>query len=189
MEVRRSLVFHVQPSARRLLLVCGSALLGLVLALLVTVLWMSPTAVAAPVFNGDFEAGEAGWTRWVAPWSSSVEWGTTGGTGNLTVTVSGNFGWFQRVEVVPGEGYTLVGQWAGDVSSSGWAEIVLFDCTAGMSDADIIDRIDIGQPQDLVAKKDAWGLNPPPVWDWEPIALSPQPDGRGLDWPRPRARG
>jgi uncharacterized repeat protein (TIGR01451 family) len=181
MEVRRLLVFHVQPSARRLFLVCGSALLGLVLALLVTVLGVGPTAVAAPVFNGDFEAGEAGWMRWAAPGSTGVEWNASGGTGNLTVTASGDFGWFQRVAVVPGEGYTLVGEWAGDVSNNSWAEILLFDCTEGMSDADIIARIDIGHAQDVIVRKDAGILNPPPVWDWEPIAQSPHPDGPGLD--------
>ena len=181
MRIRGLLAFRLRRSGRKLCLLLVPAVLGLALALLVAGMGSIPMVVAAPVLNGDFEAGEAGWTRWAAPWSTGVEWGATGGTGNLTVTASGNFGWFQRVAVVPGEGYTLVGQWAGDVSSSGWAEIVLFDCTEGMSDADIIARIDTGQVQDVIAKKDAWGLNPPPVWDWEPIAQSPHPDGRGLD--------
>jgi hypothetical protein len=171
MRVRNLLVLPLRPSVKKLTVVSSPVLVGLMLALLMAALGVVPMAVAAPVFNGDFESGEAGWTRW---WSwGTGGWDASGGTGNLTAIASGNFGWYQRVSVVPNVPYTLVGEWAGDVGTSGWAEIVMFDCTEGMSDGDVVAQIDgASLMDDIVVKKDSWGLNLPTAWPWEDIAFS-----------------
>ncbi len=124
---------------------------------IVLVLGLVSSARANLVVNGDWSTGdETGWTRWRAPW-----------------------GWFQRIPVsVPGP-YTVSADWAGDIDGLGWAEVMLFSCTDGLSNDDVIARIDVGNFEDIAFKKDSWGMNPPTAWDWEPASLSPHPQGNG----------
>ncbi len=140
----------------------------------------------AGVINGDFSTGdETGWTRWKAPWGGSENWGIGAGgatppTGDLWGG-GGNssFGWFQRIPAIPSEVYHVDADWAGDIGGTGWAEIMLFSCTAGMSNADVIVRIDTGNAADIAYKKDSWGMNPPTAWNWQKASLSPHPGGNG----------
>lgn len=154
---------------------------------LVAVLFL--LAVVAPasagLVNGDFGTGtEAGWSRWRAPWGSTENWlvdpangvpppcGTLfGGGGN------GSFGWFQRIKVIPSEVFQLDADWTGNIGGAGWAEMMFFSCTSGMSDQDVITRIDTGNAADIAFKKDSWGMNPPTQWGWQPASLSPHPGG------------
>jgi hypothetical protein len=160
--------------------------LRLALATLMAMVGVSLVVVAASFVNGDFSTGdETGWMHWLAPWGLG-NWSITSsgptppeGTLFLGSGQTGNFGWFQRVPAVVSETYTLSGLWAGDIGDSGWAEVMFFSGTAGLSDADVIARIDAGNPADIAFKKDSWGMNPPTAWDWEPMALSPHPDGNG----------
>lgn len=142
-------------------------------------------ALAAPVVNGDFSAGESGWTRWSAPWGTGT-WaitnaGPTPPEGTLT-TKYGSFGWYQRVPVQVSEIYTLVGTWKGDVSNQGWAEVGYIMCTEGMTDSQIVSVIDAGAASITAAKKDGWGMNPPATWNWESIQLSPRPGGAPFEF-------
>ena len=140
------------------------------------VLALAAPVLGAPVVNGDFETGdETGWTRWRAPWGNSEVWsvgpgGNPGMAGTNSNSGYSSHGWYQRVPVIPSEIYTLVGDWTGDVSAPGWAELGVIICTEGMTDGDIVSAIDGGQG--VVAKKDGWGLNPPDVWGWESITNS-----------------
>ena len=149
------------------------------LGVLLVMLGLALPVLAAPVLNGDFSSGETGWTRWSSPWSGPCTWDTTGGTGNLSTSM-GNFGWYQRVTVVPSQEYTLVGSWTGNVGAAGWTEIMVLDCTEALSDAEVVTRIDTGMAADIAVKKDSWGMNPPTAWAWEPVELSPMPGGHAL---------
>ena len=144
------------------------ALLG-ALALMVS----ATTVFALPVVNGDFDdpVSENGWTRWRAPWGTNEVWSDPPGpsAGRLELSGNGSFGWYQRMEVIPSEIYTLVGEWQGDIGSAGWAEIMVFTSTEGMSEQDIVSRIDSGAAADIAIKKDSWGLNPPTVWGWDDV--------------------
>lgn len=141
-------------------------------------------ALAAPVLNGDFSGGETGWTRWSSPWGGPCTWDASGGTGNLSTSM-GNFGWYQRVTVVPSQEYTLVGSWTGNIGTAGWTEVMILDCTEALSDVDVVTRIDTGNASDIAAKKDSWGLNPPTTWAWESIALSPMIGGHSFTFQTP----
>ena len=167
---------------RKIAILCSLALL-----------MFATTAIAESIVNGDFGTGdETGWTRWRAPWGSGEQWsvGPCVGPCNPTgcdppceepmgvLALASNdpgpagtssFGWYQRIPVIPSEIWYLSGCWCGDVSPNGWAEVMLFTSTEGMSDDDIINRIDTGGADDIAAKKDGWGLNPPDVWDCDEI--------------------
>ena len=149
---------------RKIALLCA-------LALMVS----ASTVFALPVVNGDFENGENGWTRWAAPWGGPNNWDASAGVGHLD-TGAGSFGWYQRVPVIPSEIYTLVGEWQGDVSAPGWAEIGVIVSTEGMSDSEVVGVIDGPAGSHVLAKKDGWGLNPPAAWDWDSIANAPYED-------------
>lgn len=94
--------------------------------------------------------------------------------GTFTASIdNGSGGVYWRLPAEASEVVSVEGQWTGDVGGAGWAEIITFTCTEGMSDTDIINRLDAGNAGDIVIKKDSWGLNTPPnAWGWEDIALS-----------------
>jgi hypothetical protein len=138
--------------------------------------------IAVPAFgqnlliNGDWGTGdETGWTRWGSPWGSVQSWdvtynGPTPPEGTASVS-SGSIGWYQVVPAASPGLFSVSADWAGSLNS-GWAEIMLFEVTAGTSEEDIVSRIDMGNASDILYKKDSWGLNPPDTWDWEPAELS-----------------
>ena len=156
----------------------------LLLAALMVVIGSS--AFAGALINGDFSAGETGWTRWSAPWSNGISWGvTTGGPtppeGTLSIAqgAQGSFGWYQTFNCPVGY-YAIVNTlWKGDIGSAGWAEIMLFSVAPGTPAAAIVNKIDTGAAADIAFKKDSWGLNPPTAWSWQPAGLSPLPSGNG----------
>ena len=131
------------------------------------------TVFALPLVNGDFDdpVSENGWTRWRAPWGTNEVWSDPAGpsSGDLGLSGNGSFGWWQRVPVIPSEIYTLQGEWAGDVGGAGWAEVMVFTSTEGLTDSDIASRVDTGAAADIAIKKDSWGLNPPTAWGWEDV--------------------
>jgi hypothetical protein len=165
----------------------------MVLVSLLAMMAFATTASANLIINGDFGTGdETGWTRWRAPWGINENWsvGPCPGPCNpegcdppceepfgvLTLAPAAawsSFGWFQRIQVQAGQIYELSGCWCGDVSPLGWAEVMAFSCTEGVSDDDVISRIDTGNGADIAAKKDGWGLNPPDVWDCDEIGDAP----------------
>jgi hypothetical protein len=146
-------------------------------------LLLVPVAQANLLTNGDFDdpVSENGWTRWRAPWGSGENWSDPAGpsSGDLLFTNAGqgSFGWFQRVAAIPSQIYTITGDWAGNIGGAGWAEVMIFSCTEGQSDSDVISRIDGGAEADIAFKKDSWGMNPPTAWGWESITASPHPSG------------
>jgi hypothetical protein len=143
-------------------------------------------AHAGLVANGDWATGdETGWTRWRAPWGAGETWAVTNngptppeGTASLNGTTS-SFGWFQRIPVEACRMYVVSADWAGNIGGAGWAEVMFFSCTEGLSDGDVINRIDTGNAADIAYKKDSWGMNPPTSWGWEAASLSPHPSGNG----------
>ncbi len=144
------------------------------------------SAFAGALVNGDFSAGETGWTRWLAPWSSGVNWGTTSGgptppEGTLSIAQggTGSFGWYQRFSCPAGYVAVVNALWKGDIGPAGWAEIMLFSVAPGTPDAAIVNIIDTGNAADIAFKKDSWGLNPPTLWTWQAAGLSPLPTGNG----------
>ncbi|MBP7934157.1 MAG: hypothetical protein KA354_05860 [Phycisphaerae bacterium] len=150
-------------------------------------LWLSPSPAVGQynwLVNGDWSAGETGWNRWAAPWSSGSQWllaiaGTSPPAGRLHYSAgTGEHGWFQRVNVMP-DTYSIQGDWSGILGVMGWAQVMLFSGTAGLSDAELLARIEGQVIGDIVAAKDSWGLNPPSDWDWEPITNSLHPGGNG----------
>ena len=133
--------------------------------------------------NGDFAAGETGWTRWRAPWGSTENWavtstGPTSPEGNL-YGAGGNaqFGWYQVVPVPPGTMASLSAGWAGSIGGAGWADVMLFSSPNPADDW--ANRIDTGAAADIAFKKDSWGMNPPIDWPWQSASLSPHPSGNG----------
>ena len=142
------------------------------------------STASAGLTNGDFDdpVSENGWTRWRAPWGANEVWSDPAGpsSGDLSLPGgNGSFGWYQRVAVAASEMVTISGEWTGDTGAAGWAEVMLFTSTEGLSDADVANRCDAGAAGDIAFKKDSWGLNPPNPWGWEPIGQSPFPDGNG----------
>jgi len=134
--------------------------------------------------NGDFGTGdETGWTRWRAPWGSTEVWSvTSNGPTPPEGTLSGgggqgSFGWYQVVEVPASEMVAVEADWAGDIGSAGWAEIMLY--TSDSATADWAGLADAGAAANIAYKKDSWGQNPPTTWDWEKASLSPANNGNG----------
>lgn len=143
-------------------------------------------ADAANFVNGDFETGdETGWTQWKAAWGTGETWsvlpgGWSGWYGELALPgTQSSFGWFQRVPITLAGTYTIDAEWAGNIGSAGWAEIMYFPADSVMTDTDIFNRIDAGFDSDIAFKKDSWGMNPPTSWSAEPASLSPHPTGNG----------
>ena len=112
---------------------------------------------------------------WAAPWGNPANV-VDNQDGTFTIDVGGNgsAGIFWRLPAFESEMVSVEGLWAGDVGSGGWAEVMMFTSTEGMSDGDIAARIDAGNVAgDIVVKKDSWGLNTPPnAWGFEDIALA-----------------
>jgi len=135
---------------------------------------------ATTAFGGNLTPGDppppAG-VPWFAPWGNPANV-VDHGDGTFTMDVGGNgsAGLFWRLPAYDSETVSVTGQWEGDVGGGGWAEVLIFTSTVGMSDADIgafIDGTAEGSPE-IVAKKDSWGLNTPPnAWPWEPIEAAP----------------
>jgi hypothetical protein len=156
-----------------------------VLILSVVLLIVGSSAFAGLV-NGDFSAGEAGWTRWAAPWSVGINWAITGigptppeARASMNPGGQGSFGWYQVYECPAGWVSTVNGMWSGDIGGAGWAEIMLFSVAPGTPDPVIVNKIDTGAAADIAFKKDSWGMNPPVQWGWQPVGLSPHPNGNG----------
>lgn len=161
----------------------------MVLVSLLAMMAFATTASANLIVNGGFDTGdETGWTRWNSPWGGGQVWevldcdceqGTCPepcddlqGRLRLPPNATRSFGWFQRIAVQASTTYTLSGCWCGELLDHGWAEVMMFTCTEGMSDSDIASRLDTGNAADIVAKKDTWGLNPPNPWDCDNLADS-----------------
>jgi hypothetical protein len=159
------------------------------IAAIALILTMSSYIVAgaANFVNGDFEAGETGWTRWQASWGSGGNWavlfdgGWSSNIGQLQLPPgnSSSLGWYQRVPVTMTGTYTLNGEWAGNIGTVGWAEIMYFPASSATSNADIVTRIDTGNAADIAFKKDSWGMNPPTNWSRQAMSLSLHPSGNG----------
>ena len=147
------------------------------------VMLLAPVAPAGAnlLANGDFSAGEAGWTRWAAPWGASnyavTNLGLTPPEGTLSLNQgqNGSFGWFQVVPVPAGQHVVLDAKWKGDIGGAGWAEVMLWTTADPTEDAG--HRADTGNAADIAFKKDSWGMNPPTVWDWQAALLSKSPTG------------
>jgi len=136
------------------------------------------------VVNGNFNAGEAAWNRWRAPWGSGEQWnivnaGPTPPAGELRGGGNGSFGWYQIVPAPHNEWVRVDADWAGDIGGTGWAEVTLFSVAPGTDASTIVTRIDTGNASDIAYKKDSWGMNPPTAWGWQPASLSPHPSGNG----------
>ena len=75
------------------------------------------TAVSANlVVNGDFAAGETGWSRFGAPWGNAANYSTAGGVGQLWLNTGefNSYGWYQRVSVGAGQAVSMDLQWEGE---------------------------------------------------------------------------
>lgn len=145
------------------------------LVLLATV---SAASGANLLTNGDFSAGENGWTRWRAPWGGTEQWDASGGVGlQYGNGGNGSYGWWQAVAVPAGTVVTLSADWNGFIGDAGWAEVMLY--TSANAGEDWGGRADGGATADIAFKKDSWGLNPPTTWGWEAASLSPMPGGNG----------
>ncbi len=123
-------------------------------------------AISAPAFanlvvNGDFSAGETGWTRWSAPWGSGYVWDTSGGVGRLQ-TGNGSFGWVQAISVTPGTQYTITASWKANNQGGTWNEILFFNDDG----RGVYDQLDAPLNSSILAKVDGWGMNPPQSFDW-----------------------
>ena len=131
-------------------------------------------AFAATASAGNLVPDDA--IGWAAPWGNPANI-VDHGDGTFTAAVGGNgsAGIFWRLPAWESEMVSVEGMWAGMVGNqNGWAEVMMFTCTEGMSDGDIAARIDAGNVAgDIVVKKDGWGLNTPPlVWGMEDIRLA-----------------
>lgn len=135
-------------------------------------------AMAAPAFAGNLDLADA--IAWQASWGQAATVSDQGGgVFNLSLS-SGSAGIFWRLPAFPSEIVRITGTWTGDTDGAGWAEVMMFTSTEGLSDADIASRIDTGAAADIVAKHDSWGLNGDPAWAWQPIEAAPANPPGGL---------
>ena len=129
-------------------------------------------ALVAPASAGNLDLGEA--IPWAAGWGDPAGV-VDNGDGTISASINnGSAGVFWRLPAEASETISIEGAWTGTTGAAGWAEVMMFTCTVGMSDGDIAARIDNGSvaPDDIRVKKDSWGLNPPNPWGWEDIAAS-----------------
>ena len=132
-------------------------------------------AIATPAIAGNLDLGQA--IPWAAPWGNAA---TVVDNGDGTITASmaptGSAGVFWRLPAEESELVSIEGMWTGTTDGAGWAEVMMFTSTEGMSDVDIANRIDAGStPGDIRVKHDSWNLGPS-TWGWEDIqaaALEP----------------
>ncbi|HPD30386.1 MAG TPA: hypothetical protein PLL20_10345 [Phycisphaerae bacterium] len=128
-------------------------------------------AMAAPALAGNLNLADA--KAWGAPWGQAATVSDQGnGVFNLSIGY-GSAGVFWRLPAFPSEIVRITGTWTGDCGGAGWAEVMMFTSTEGMSDAEIANRIDTGNAADIVAKHDSWGLNGGPAWPWQAIEAAP----------------
>ena len=115
-------------------------------------------------------------SAWAAPWGNPATAVYDGNKVTLDVGGNGSAGLYWRLPAFDSEPVAVTGIWEGDVGAGGWAEVMFFTSTEGLSDGDIESRIDVGNAADIAAKKDSWGMNTPPnAWGPEAIELSPHP--------------
>ena len=138
---------------------------------------MAVLAIAAPAMAQDPLITTYGpGTPWAAGWGNPANAVYNGNQVTLDVGGNGSAGLFWRLPAWDSEPIAVTGIWEGDVGSGGWAEVMFFTSTEGLTDADIASRIDVGGAADIAAKKDSWGLNTPPnAWGPEPIESAPHP--------------
>ena len=135
---------------------------------------------AATAFGGNLTPGDppppAG-LPWWASWGNAPNVQDHGdGTFTMDVGGNGSGGLFWRLPAYDSEPISVTGIWEGDVGSGGWAEVMFFTSTEGLTDGDVASMIDVGDAALIAAKKDSWGLNTPPnAWGPEPIEASPHP--------------
>ena len=135
---------------------------------------MAVLAMVAPAMAGNLPIGDA--IPWNAPWGSSATVTDLGDNVVQLDLTTGSAGIFWRLPAYDSEPVSVTGTWSGDVSAPGWAEVMFFTSTEGLSDGDVASMIDVGNAPLIAAKKDGWGLNTPPtVWGPEAIELSPHP--------------
>jgi len=128
------------------------------------VLAIALMVISAPAFavvNGDFSAGETGWTRWSAGWGSGYVWDTSAGNGRLK-TGNGSFGWYQAIPTTPGQAYTINCIWKAVNGGGTWNEVLFFNDDG----RPIYDQLDAPLNSSILAKVDGWGMNPPQSFDW-----------------------
>jgi hypothetical protein len=93
--------------------------------LIVALLAMATPAFAAQLLtNGDFSAGQTGWTYWTAAWGTE---NVSTATGAAVITGSASGGLYQVVNATPGTTVTLTGNWSGAPGGGGWIEVMLFN--------------------------------------------------------------
>jgi len=144
---------------------------------LVALLAITAAVNANVLVNGDFSAGENGWTRWEpAGGGRAGTWTTSSGVGRLDASGKWrdvSYGWYQVVPLPVGTVASVEASWQGqDVS---WAEVMLWT-EAAVGGESV--RADTGAAADIAYKKDGWNLNPPtPTWSWALASLSPLPAG------------
>jgi hypothetical protein len=148
-------------------------LAGLLLVLAV----VAPASAVNLLVNGDFSAGETGWTRWAAPWGASNYAVGPTDLQYLNQGQQGSFGLYQVVPVPASEMVEVSADWAGDINGAGWAEVMLY--TSADPNANWANIADTGNASDIAFKKDSWGMNPPTAWTWQAASLSPHPSGNG----------
>jgi len=136
---------------------------------------MAVLAIIAPANAGNLLLEDA--IPWGAP-TGDPPWITDLGGGVINLDIisdNGGGGLFWRLPAVMSETVSVTGEWWGDTGGSGWAEVMFFTSTEGLSDIDVANRIDVGNPGDIAAKHDSWGMNGPPAFGPEPIETAPHP--------------
>lgn len=119
---------------------------------------------ATSAFGGNLTPGDppppAG-IPWAASWGNDPNVDDHGdGTFTMDVGGNGSAGLFWRLPAYASETVSVTGSWEGDTGSGGWAEVLIFTSTVGMSDEDIgafIDGTGAGDPE-IVSKHDSWDL-------------------------------
>ena len=144
-------------------------LAGLLLVLAV----VAPASAANLIVNGDWNAGETGWTRWNSPWAGGTySWNVDGAAagnpapaGHLQINGGqASFGWVQGIEVVPGTSYTLTADWTG--SNVQWCEVLFFNDDG----RGVYDQLDAPVGGAIIAKHSDTSN---PTFGWQPITTAP----------------
>lgn len=123
------------------------------------------------------------WTQ-----AGATSWGSGGYTydmANMKMSLpnDGSMGLYQAVAVTPGNSYTITGNWQGDVSNSGWSEVMMFNIPDGSDLSDpqtvwnnFVDGPEAGINTKIVNKVDDWDLPQDgdgnhlyATWGWQSI--------------------
>ena len=142
---------------------------------------MAVLALVVPASAGNLPIGDA--VPWAAPWGSQATIQDLGGGAYILDLAdnNGSSGYFWRLPAWESEIVSVTGTWEGDCGGSGWAEVMFFTSTEGWTDADVANRMDVGNVGDIAAKHDSWGLNGGPAFGPEPIEAAPMPGGSGFE--------